>query len=258
MDKGKMDELIMKYNEGLADPSEIKTLEHLIETGAIELTQLRELNSLEQRVMAMEFPKPSKTLDDSFYAMLAKVKKENRGFSWTAFFAWPEVAPKLAFASIALILGFFGGYLLKPADSQQVEQLSQQVTDLKEMMMFSLLEKESATDRLKAVNLTSEMSTVSSNVTSALLQTLNQDENINVRLAALDMLKPYVRDNRVREELVRSIAMQESPLVQLALAELMVALQEKSSVKEFEKILKSDKTPSDVRKKIEESLKVMS
>jgi hypothetical protein len=259
MDKEKMDELIMKYNEGLADPSEIKTIEHLIETGAIELTQLRELRSLEQRVMAMEFPKPTKTLDDNFYALLANVKKENRGFSWAHFFSWPEVAPKLAFASIALILGFFGGYFLRPsADSQQVEQLSQQVTDLKEMMMFSLLEKESATDRLKAVNLTSEMSTVSSNVTSALLQTLNQDENINVRLAALDMLKPYVRDNRVREELVRSIAMQESPLVQLALAELMVALQEKSSVKEFEKILKSDKTPSDVRKKIEESLKVMS
>lgn len=258
MDKEKMDELIMKYNEGLADPSEIKMIEHLIETSAIELTQLRELNSLEERIKVMEFPQPSKALDDIFYAMLSKVKKDNRGFSWTNFFSWPEVAPKLAFASIALILGFFSGYLLKPADSQQVEQLSQQVTDLKEMMMFSLLEKESATDRLKAVNLTSEMSTVSSNVTSALLQTLNQDENINVRLAALDMLKPYVRDNRVREELVRSIAMQESPLVQLALAELMVALQEKSSVKEFEKILKSDKTPSDVRKKIEESLKVMS
>lgn len=262
MDKERIEELIRKYNEGQSDPSEIHTIEQLIEEGVIELSQLSELNRLDASVMKLEFPESSIALDDHFYAMLAKMKKESNGFSWGSFFswpAWPELAPRLAFASVLLLLGFFVGYWLKPsaADSQQVEQLSQQVTDLKEMMMFSLLEKESATDRLRAVNLTSEMSKVSDNVTSALLQTLNHDDNINVRLAALDMLKPYARDSRVREELVRSIAVQESPLVQLSLAELMVALQEKSSVKEFEKILKSDKTPSDVKRKIEESIKVM-
>jgi hypothetical protein len=45
--------------------------------------------------------------------------------------------------------------------------------------------------------------------------------------------------------------------VQVALAELMVALQEKSSVKELEKILKSNKTPKEVKKRIEESIKTM-
>lgn len=263
MNKERIEELIGKYNEGQADPSEIHTIEQLIEEGAIELSQLNELNKLEARVMKLEFPESSISLDDHFYAMLSKMKKESKGFSWGSFFSWPangpELIPRLAFASVLLLLGFFAGYWLKPsaADSQQVEQLSQQVTDLKEMMMLSLLEKESATDRLRAVNLTSEMSNVSATVTSALLQTLNQDDNINVRLAALEMLKPYARDSRVREELVRSIAVQESPLVQLSLAELMVALQEKSSVKEFEKILKSDKTPADVKRKIEESIKVM-
>jgi hypothetical protein len=259
MKKERIEELIRKYNEGQADPSEIHTIEQLIEEGVIELSQLHELNKLDDSMMKMEFPEASIALDDHFYAMLKKMKKESQGFSWGSFFSWPELAPRLAFASVLLLLGFFVGYLLKPsaADSQQVEQLSQQVTDLKEMMMFSLLEKESATDRLRAVNLTSEMNNVSANVTSALLQTLNHDDNINVRLAALDMLKPYARDGRVREELVRSIAVQESPLVQLSLAELMEALQEKSSVKEFEKLLKSDKTPADVKRKIEESIKVM-
>jgi hypothetical protein len=44
----------------------------------------------------------------------------------------------------------------------------------------------------------------------------------------------------------------------VALAELMAALQEKSSVKALEQILKSDSTPGDVKKRIEESIKVMS
>jgi hypothetical protein len=46
-------------------------------------------------------------------------------------------------------------------------------------------------------------------------------------------------------------------LVQIALAELMAQLQAKSSVTELEKILKNENTPTDVKKKIEESLKVL-
>jgi hypothetical protein len=135
--------------------------------------------------------------------------------------------------------------------------LSQQVSDLQEMMMLSLLEKGSATERLKAVNLTQEMDEASIKVTNALIQTLNQDENVNVRLAALEALKPYATDSSVREALIRSIGRQESPLVQISLAELMVALQEKSAVKEFEKIVESDNTPPEVRSKIRESMKVL-
>ena len=127
----------------------------------------------------------------------------------------------------------------------------------KEMMMLSLLEKESATDRLKAVSLTGEFSNASEQVTHALLKTLTMDDNVNVRLAALDALRPYAANSAVRAELIRAIAKQDSPLVQIALAELMAALQEKSSLKEFEKLLKDDKTPSEVKKRIKEKIEVL-
>lgn len=259
MEQERIEELIVKYNEGQADPSEIKLIEQLIEEGRIELSQLRELSLLEEQVMKLEAPVPSTDLDDNFYQMLRTVKAKNKGFSWSSFFSWPELAPKLAFASVALVLGFLGGYLFVPSPSSNKELavLRDEVVQMKEMMMLSLLEKESATDRLKAVSLTNEMSSVSDKVTTALLQTLNNDENINVRLEALEALKPFVRDSRIRAELVRSIAKQESPLVQIALAELMVELQEKSSVKELQKILKSERTPQEVKKRIEESIKTM-
>ena len=258
MEQEKIQELIMKYNEGQADPSEIKMIERLIEDGTIELSQLHELNAMDEQVMRMESPIPSTELDDKFYQMLRKLKKEGKGFSWASFFSWPELAPKLAFASVTLLIGFFVGYLFVPSpqSNKEVAVLSEEISDLKEMVMFSLLEKESATDRLKAVSLTSEMSP-SDKVTAALLQTLNADENINVRLAALDALKPYANSSKVREGLVRSIANQDSPLVQVALADLMVELHEKSSVKELQKILKSENTPKEVKKRIEESIKTM-
>lgn len=259
MEQWRIEELLVKYNEGQADPSEIRVIEQLIEEGRIELSQLHELRLLEEQVIKLATPVPSTNLDDNFYQMLKTVKAKNKGFSWSSFFSWPELAPKLAFASVTLALGFLGGYLLfpSPSSNKEVAELKREVLEMKEMVMLSLLERESATERLKAVSLTSEMSSVSDKVTDALLQTLNNDENLNVRLEALEALKPFVRDSRIRSELVRSIAKQESPLVQVALAELMVELQEKSSVKELQKILKSERTPREVKKRIEESIKTM-
>ena len=94
-------------------------------------------------------------------------------------------------------------------------------------------------------------------VTGALIRTLNQDENVNVRLAALEALKPYATDSSVREALIRSIAKQESPLVQVSLAELMVALQEKGAATEFEKLVESGNIPAEVKEKLRESIKVL-
>ena len=99
-----------------------------------------------------------------------------------------------------------------------------------------------------------EMDQASKQVTSALLQTLNNDENVSVRLAALDALRPYSKDGQVREALVRSIAQQKSPLVQVALAELMAELQEKGAIDAFKSILEDGETPSDIKKKIRENI----
>lgn len=257
MEKARINELIGKYNEGLADPAEVKQLEQLIESGEVELTQLENLDKLENSLASMDLGNPSMGLDDRFYAMLAAEKKKSANWSFEMP-TWSSLLPRLAFASLFTLLGVAGSYLFfGRSATPEVQQLTQQVGELKEMMMLSLLEKESATERLRAVSLTSEMNTVSTNVTQALIQTLNNDENVNVRLAALDALRAYVGDTAVRVALIQSIGQQSSPLVQVALAELMAAIQEKKSIKEFEKILEGDGVPEDVKKRIKENLKVI-
>ena len=259
METRQIEELIAKYNEGLADPSEVKLIEQLLEAGEVELTQLHELNLLDEQLLKLEEPSPSIRLDDQFYSLLSDEKKKQRKGSFSfAMPDWNALFPRLALASIVLIAGFTGGYLFnKPTQNKEVYALTQQVSDLREMMVFSLLEKESATDRLKAVGLTSEMNQVSQKVTAALFKTMNLDDNANVRLAALEALKPYAKQSSVREELVRSIAKQDSPLVQVALAEFMATIQEKKSVKELQKLLQNENTPKEVRSKINESIKVL-
>ena len=253
----KPDELIAKYNEGLADPAEVVELEKLIEEGVVSLTQLRELHTLDERIAAADQGSPSLRLDDGFYAMLAKEKKKQRGLiiTWPS---WSFLLPRLGVAGVILFLGFAGGYWLRsPSGNGEVATLTKEVVELKEMMMFSLLEKESASDRLRAVSLSRELVAASDKITDALFTTLNNDPNVNVRLAALEALMPYASQARVREGLVRSIASQDSPLVQVSLAELMVALQEKKSVTELQKLADSDRTPKEVREKIRKSIEVL-
>jgi uncharacterized protein (UPF0147 family) len=259
MKEERTQELIRKFNAMLADPSELKEMERLIESGEIELTDLNDIHILEQRLSTREVSGPSRRLDDEFYKMLQVEKGSVKSNTWKNFFTWPDFAPRLAFASLTLILGIMLGFFLRSPvqKNEQIEMLGQEVSHLKELMMLSLLEKESATDRLKAVSLTQEMDQASQKVTSALLQTLNNDENVNVRLAALDALRPYGYESKVREELIRSISKQHSPLVQISLAELMAALHAKSSVKELEKILNDTSTPIDVKRKIQETLKIL-
>lgn len=251
--------LLSRYNAGECKPGEVKEIELLIEQGEVKLEDIEGFTKLEENISNMEFPHPSTRLDDRFHLLLAEEKEASKVHRWKRFFTWADFSPRLAFAAITLLLGFAVGYILRsPAKKdEQIVQLGKEISDLKEMVMLSLLEKESATDRLKAVSLTEQMDQASRQVTTALLQTLNNDENVNVRLAALDALRPYSKDSAIREALVRSIAQQKSPLVQVALAELMAQLQEKTAIDELNKILQDGDTPSDIKEKIQESIRVI-
>ena len=129
---------------------------------------------------------------------------------------------------------------------------------MRQMMMLSLLENPSASERLRAVSYTEEISNVNAQVTDALLRTLNEDPNINVRLVTLEALIKYSGQHKVREELIRSIANQESPIVQSALADIMIRLQEKRSVSAFKHLLENTRNDNPVKPKIEKTITQLS
>ncbi len=258
METHEWQKLIERFNNGSASPEEIQLIEKTFEAGEQELSQISDFSRLADQLNAWEVGEPSMELSSRFYEALADAKKGAKKKFVVHLPTWGELWPRLAFGVSMLIVGFGLGYMLQSSGSNKdLAQLHQQISELKEVMMLSMLEEESATDRLKAVSLTNEMDQASKKVTSALLQTLNTDANVNVRLAAIEALKPYVQDGGVREGLIKSIAKQESPLVQMSLAELMAAIQEKKSVTELKKLLQRDRMPNEVKKKINESIDVL-
>ncbi|GAB3025344.1 zf-HC2 domain-containing protein [Spirosoma pulveris] len=219
-------------------------------------------------------PEPSETARVRFQAMLDTYKDtvqlQQQGVfdgllsKLRALWA-PHFAVRLAYSVALLTVGAAAGYWLRTSGTstvaiqqQQIDTLSNQVRDMRQMMMLSLLENPSASERLRAVSYTDEISNVDHKVVEALLTTLNNDDNVNVRLVTLEALAKLADNATVREGLVQSITRQESPLVQSALADVMVKLQEKRSIKPLRQLLHDDNLNHLVKGKIEQSIKDLS
>jgi hypothetical protein len=162
--------------------------------------------------------------------------------------------------NLAMIIILVGaGYLFlgksKSDDhDNQLKALSSQVHELKQTMMLALLENPSASERIRGVSYTSEIKHADKQVIDALLATLNNDPNVNVRLSTLDALSHLTGHPEVREGLIKSIVEQDSPLMQLAIADVMLKLQEKRSVGSFRELLKQKDLDHGVRDKIKQTI----
>ena len=171
-----------------------------------------------------------------------------------------QAQPRLAFSLVLIVSGLALGYLLhRPGQTtisynRQIDSLTSQVSKMREVMMLSLLQDPSASQRIRAVSYTDDISNVDSKVINALLKTLNDDPNVNVRLATLEALVNLARYPVVREGLVRSISYQDSPIMQSAIADVMVKLQEKSSVQPLQKLLNKKGLNQMVKINIEKSI----
>lgn len=254
-------QLIEKYNSGELSVEEQEQLELLIESGEVSLDKLNLFTSTYNQLMAIQTPEHSARMDEGFYMQLSKEKRKTSAIDLSALQQWWQSVWQnqwqWAYSLVLVLIGGAVGYYWNQGSNQKIETIAIEMQQMKEMMMLAMLEKESTTERLRAVSLSTEMDTVSDKVAMALINTLRHDENNNVRMAAIDALALYTDDPGVREELVASIKFQESPLVQLALSELMVAMNEQKAKKEFDNLWESYDTPAEIQNQIKKKMSTM-
>lgn len=261
----KYEVLFTGWIENELTTAERKDLEQHLEGCASCSQELQAMKELWQDMGEIKFLDPSPNLRVKFQAMLNTYKagvehrsvwdnfKENISRLWH----WrPQVA--LPYQAAIVIFSFAGGWLLfhqgNGDQDEKLQVLSTQVHDLKQTMMLALLENPSASERMRAVSYTSEIKHADREIIDALLTTLNNDDNVNVRLSTLDVLSHMANHPEVREGLIQSIEQQDSPLMQSAIADVMLKLQEKRSVKPFRELLKQKDLNPDIKDKIKETI----
>jgi HEAT repeat protein len=264
----RFEKIMAAYLEDSQDPTHRQALNDALHTGEVDAGQVAELQAFHTRLESLPMPEPAPRLRSNFYQMLAREKqKQEAKNAWrqrlqNLYAGLLQAMPlgKLAYSLVVLVLGAALGYhyqQTRSAENEKLAALTSEMQQMKKVMMLTLLEQPSATDRLKAVNLTSDMATADTKVIKSLLQTLQHDPSVNVRLAAIEALYQHAGNPLVREGLVQSIARQDSPLVQLALADVMLALQEKESVKQLQQLLKKEDLNEAVKTKVEQTIRVL-
>ncbi len=145
---------------------------------------------------------------------------------------WRSPALQVVGAAALLIMGVLVGQSLSLRDRGQgdLARLQDEVRGMRQMVTLSLLEQQSASERLRGVDYAYRVDQSDTQVLSALLHAVNHDPNVNVRLAAVDALRKFSASPQLRNTLDKALVKQDSPLVQIALIDLIVDVRDKGAV----------------------------
>lgn len=198
---------------------------------------------------------PDKSVQMSFEAMLKKEKEilndpkivplnQKTKNSW-------KTALQIA-ATIALVLsGYFYGKLENTASlSEEMSVLEKEKYQMKKAMTISLIENESASKRLQAVNYAEEFEKPENDILKALINKMHYDDHINVKLAAAEALIKFSNIEMVRKALINALDMEQDSGMQIELIQILVSIQEKRAVPSMEKLLQNEETPDYVKDQV--------
>jgi hypothetical protein len=263
-------ELFADYWAGSLDSAEKAQFEsHLAECPQCR-EEFESLNRLWTDLAGIPTEEPGHAVRSRFYAMLAEYRRDMdrspKASLRSKFREWfgpmLRLVPsyQLGLGVLILACGFISGYLIRSMrnGSPELAELRSEVREMRQMMSLSLLKQQSASERLKGVSWSSQVSHPDPEFLSTLVHTLNYDPNVDVRLAAVDALARFAGYATVRLDLIRSLPRQDSPLVQISLIDLLVQLHERQSADVFKQIIEDTNQNPQVRARAQWGLRNIS
>jgi anti-sigma factor RsiW len=218
--------------------------------------EMATLGSMWQRLGDLPAPEPSPALRQRWEQTLdaltvpqyapSRPAPAARPAWWRNF--WPSnPAWQMAIAALCLAAGLGAGLSLQHgnAERDEVARLREEVANTKEMVVLSMLQQQSAADRLRGVDYSSRMPSMEPQVVSALVRAVNLDPNVNVRLAAIDALGKVANEASVRESMQEALPQEDSPMVQAALIDYLMEAHDRNAVGTIQNLIaKPDVNPT--------------
>jgi anti-sigma factor RsiW len=253
-----MDELLPDYLRGKLNSDRAARVEEHIG----QCAQCAEEVEIWQNLGLLPEEQPSETSRSRFAAMLesyqegrwekASLAAERKKFLGLGDLVHWLRTPSLsaAWACVLLVAGFLGGRYIDRDTSQKGElaAMRQELHSTRQLVALSLLQQQSASERLQGVSWSTRVAP-DPEVLDALQHTLRYDSSVDVRLAALDALSRYGKRPDVSRGLVESLESQQSPMVQVALIDLLVELHDSSAVEPLKRLQQEPNLDPTVRKR---------
>lgn len=221
------------------------------------------LEGLWRSLSQLPVEQPGESMRDRFYETLGAYR-DGADYRWSpdGRKAAPSRPRPVAWFSRAaaglalLVAGGAVGYNFRnnQAPVNEITQLRGEVSNMRQLVTLSLLQQQSASERLRGVSFAVRAEPSDTEVLDALVSAVNHDPNVNVRLAAVDALRPFAANQVARAALMQALPGQTEPLVQVALIDLLVDLKEKNAETELKRVALDGSTDSDVRQRAQWAL----
>lgn len=213
-------ELMASYWQHELTSADAPALQQHLESCAECSAEMAALGGLWERLADLPVPEPSLALDARWESTLETLTLPRPTWSFANF--WPRSPVwQAAIALACLTIGLLGGMNL-PRQNKEIAKLHEEIASTREMVALSLLQQQSATERLRGVDYTGRMQTMEPDVVSALTQAVAHDPSVNVRLAAINALSKTSGSPGVLQSLTQSLPRQDSPMVQAAVIDYLV------------------------------------
>lgn len=238
--------LLAEYWSRSLGPEDRAVVEQHLEACASCRAEAARLETLWRNLALLPADEPDGALRERFYETLSAY----RDGAATGATVWP-VLSRIA-AGLALLAAGAGiGYGLRSnqTSANEITQLRGEVSNMRQLVTLSLLQQQSASERLRGVSWAVRAEPSDTEVLDALLSHVNHDPNVNVRLAAVDALRPFASNRVTREAVMEALAGQTEPIVQVALIDLLVELKEKDAARELQRVAVDDMADSGVRER---------
>jgi hypothetical protein len=246
MEKEEFQSLLIDYIDGKLNESDRQRVEQELVSNPERYKvyeDYKEVMNVMDRTRSLE---PSGELKMSFEHAIQQELKQSRPAK-TVFFTplFYRVAAGIAFLIVAGTIG----YLVRQHQIREAElaTLREEMQQTRTLVMDKLNNDLSASQRIQGVNVAMEMKTVDDQIVNALVKTMNEDQNTNVRLTALEALSKFKNEPKVRQALIDAVSTQTDPVIQIALIQLMVEMKEKSIVKDLHRIIDDEQTMKAVK-----------
>jgi hypothetical protein len=219
----------------LSDRNDAPAFGQHLESCAECSTEMAALGGLWARLADIPVPEPSPALHARWQTTLegldaAAAIGKPQARRWSFADLWPRNPVWQAAVAVAcLVAGVLAGANM-PRQGQEIARLHEEIANTREMVALSLLQQQSATERLRGVSYSGSLQRMEPQVVSALTNAVSHDPSVNVRLAAIDALVKASGSPEVLRSLAQSLPRQDSPMVQAAVIDYLVDARDQRAV----------------------------
>lgn len=251
MNRENMEALLIAYIQNDLDANESRKIEKLIHEDEEVNKLYQQFAQLEQVMQSSPTLEPQASLLQKFEKDLASeqarvAQKSNQRFLFfTQAQVWRSAA---AFALIATGL-FLGLWIAgnNQSSNNEMAALREEIELTRRMMFEALNSSGSASARIQAVNASEHISKADLDILNVLIKTMNEDENTNVRLAAIRALARFETEEKVKQAFIASLEIQKDPILQITLINILVELNDLRAKENLQKLIENNETLETVK-----------